>query len=307
MSQLSPSLFYDSQESNTANCDSSTLPPEQISDYRVSLNNMLGTVELQKGNQLAENPHAAKILDKFFEAGDNQAFAHKNAVGVAAYIAAQKFSGDQKSYSFALGAASQVANNSPLITMIESLLGLTLNSEINKGEKYARDVYLKDSNRHNVQDSCNRVAESEKEPLPYPHCTVSERHFRFSGMANGTARVEGNIFNYGENVNLTFTVDTITIRDDFRLVAVGGTKNSAQRMYEMTFYQGVHTFFINNYSTKESGGMYMWAKAREASTNGSAVEITIKCTPALLGSNSVNKGDFTRPPVEITPVGPEVM
>jgi hypothetical protein len=264
-------------------CMDNMKPPENINSTGRSLNKVLSDVELHRGSYYANKPREQKLIDKFLAIDDNNSQAHASAIAATAYMAAQRYRHDRKSYSFALGAAEQLAPSGPIISsMLQALMGDVDNSEYNKGTSYTRNVYLKDNNRRSVKDSCSRIAETTDEADDYPFCMTPFREFNFNGLTKDVTVYEAYPFNYGEYIDLTFDIDTINMADDVWVIAVGGKSKKAHRVYSRERLDGFDSFKLTNYSTKNSGGLYINVRSREY--NGkfrSAVKVKIYCTPVI--------------------------
>ncbi|KPZ67248.1 hypothetical protein BCU84_19525 [Shewanella sp. 10N.286.51.B7] len=286
VSGVDSSLFYGAKGSNAGNCPVNSLPPANINQV-APLNGSLAIIESQKGSYYSDNPAIQKGIDMFFQGGADQKYASKSALATTAFLVADKYKDNNDQYSFVIGAAAKVAGSSSPAALLGTVGGNINNDLVNKGSNYAKH-YLKDSNRHNIKDSCDR------EPVETPgKCTVPERHKDFSMVSTSAVKYEQYPFDYGEGVDLLFEIDAFEKPDDFWLVATGGDTYPSRRILEVRNlrYKMTQSFF--NYSTKASGEIYMNASARESS---SAISIKVTCTVSKSNSHSKDDNIIIIPP-----------
>ncbi|WP_028774984.1 hypothetical protein [Shewanella waksmanii] len=278
-SGVNSALFYGTQGSNVGNCPVNSLPPANINRVK-PVNASLSILEGQKGSYYSDDPALQKGIDIFFQGGAEQKYGNKAALASTAFLVANRYSNNKEQYSFMVGAAAKVAGSSSAAAIIGTVGGSIDNALVNRGSNYA-SVYLKDPNRHNIQDSCNR------EPIKKPgRCTVPERHIRFDMPFKNRTWFEKNPFNYGEGVNLLFKIDAFSFADDLWVVATGGNNNSSRRLFSIYNLMNKMEKVIFNYSTETSGEIYMNAMGR---VNNSAIEVKVLCT--VTSSTGSNKGE----------------
>ncbi|GIU30968.1 hypothetical protein [Shewanella sp. MBTL60-007] len=267
-----------------------SLPPANINQVK-PINVSLIALEGQKGSYYSDNPALQKGIDIFFQGGQEQKYAHKTALASTALLVANRYKNNREHYSFMVGATAKVAGSSSAAAIIGTIGGSINNDLVNRGSNYAT-VYLKDSNRHNIKDSCNR------EPVEIPgKCTVPERHMRFEMPFRNRTWYEQYPFDYGEGVNLTFKIDAFSRADDFWLVATGGDVYSPRRLFSVYNLRYKIDKKVLNYSTEASGEIYMNAMGR---VNNSALEVKVLCIaiPSVCSSDSPEKdgGIIITPP-----------
>lgn len=277
--------FFGAKNSNTANCNASVIPPARINNYGRSLNDTLGLIEGQTGSYYTTSKMGQKIIDR--AANSAHQSGNGSALSSTVYITAQKYGLDTKAYSFALGAGEQLSKDGPnLLTVIETLLGTVNSAEYDRGSRYTREVYLKDTARRNVKDSCNREPEDK---MQEGTCKVEERTMVFQGGNDGIPPrrtfYELNAFDYGEHVDLTF-VNYAPITGNFNHtvgiygVALGGKKYGNRRPFDWSgFNLRPKKIYLNGYSTSESGNMYL-NYYHNYPKNIPAQFVYIYCTPA---------------------------